>query len=259
MSSDLIWGIVLCLFVAAVAATLNLRKVAGNLLTILLFILAFLLLIYVPSYDFLQSLLLKLPGGIEARVDYAEQRLSAVTDAGVQRLQQTVADHQAKIDGILQNTQNQKQIMEFLAEGMLAWNSRNFDQSSEYFKKIVELEPHNDFALDLMASSSLLAAYDTDDEGEKADLLNRANQAFMALISLSPDNKAKFAFEIAAVRALQRNEAGCKEWLQVAETSNKLPAKDHLFLRHSYFGPFDTKEWFKQLNWPSVEDERQVR
>ena len=144
------------------------------------------------------------------------------------------------------NLEKQKELTVLWSLGTSAYYAQNFEYAIKDFEKILTYEPENVNAAELYGHSLLNFASFESEEDDKKQALLKAEKIWGKLLVT---DKEKYAFEMACVFAMLNKEQQCEELLRFAEQAGTLPSKDHLFLRHSYFGNVDTTNWFKELRW----------
>ena len=142
----------------------------------------------------------------------------------------------------------QRTLVELWVETVLAVSGNRASEASRFLDKILKLDPDNRLSLELQLESLLIMADQEDpNDASRIDVLLKAESIVEKLEAVE---QRRYAFDMACICALRRDEEGCKEWLLVAQRRKTLPAKQHQCL--SYLRDYSASEWFKEIRWPEA-------
>jgi len=109
-----------------------------------------------------------------------------------------------------------------------------------------EKDPNNTTAMGVCQVSAIVVAGHSSDPNKKNEMLSLAEQMLSQLVK---KDDVKYAFNMACVCALRKDEDGCRKWLELANEHGNLAYNNNYFLLNNFFGEFANKEWFKKLKW----------
>jgi len=140
--------------------------------------------------------------------------------------------------------------VELFADGAILFDCEQYWEAAACFEKILDLEPKNELALTLVATSYSLEAREaapfTATATRPTIAATRAKEAYLKIAE--GKGLTEVAFELACVCGLLKDAEKCKMYLVLAEQAGKLPPRDRTY----YWGYLDSvehEEWFKNLKW----------
>jgi tetratricopeptide (TPR) repeat protein len=184
--------------------------------------------------------------------EFTAERIKEI-DSRVREQKEGLRDLSQKLEGGLQKLSRKQ---ELFVEGSVYLGGEQYHEAAERFEQVVEMEPNNKVALDLLGFSALMGAgygyiadWKLDDPQVMLDA-TRAKNAFLKLIELGSED---VEFSLACAYCLLGDQENAKKQLLALEQAGKLPSTDHLYRRSAFFGPIDDETWFRNLQWAKPE------